>query len=247
MWREERFRIPTPSQHTLHLHNRTEQSRRRRHKLVFLHPTAGLIILLYPSKKRHNIMMFQFQGKISHRRAAAATAVAKAANAVAAASSSSSLSSLPSSSLLSLTTAAITTRGTLVLNNIRFSSSSCFKYDAPWLNYSGIDSTPSIMNFINGNFENQTPPATPAAINDSTTIPIYNPATNQLLSCIPESSPSSNSNVDAANVATAAERAILAAKSAYPSWSQTPIQIRQRLLLEYAHLLHKKEVREEIA
>ena len=189
--------------------------------------------------------MIQFQGMISHRRAALA-AVAKAANAVA-----SSSSSLPSLSSLT-TTAAMTTRGTKAFNTSRcLSSSSCFKYDAPWLNYSysGVDSTvpPSIMNFIDGNFENQTPPATAAAINDSPAIPIYNPATNQLLSCIPESSSSSSSNTNITTTATPAERAILSAKSAYPSWSQTPIQIRQRLLLEYAHLLHQKEVREEIA
>ena len=40
---------------------------------------------------------------------------------------------------------------------------------------------------------------------------------------------------------------VKAAKDAYPKWSNTPVQTRQRLLLDYAHFLHGKEVREEIA
>lgn len=49
------------------------------------------------------------------------------------------------------------------------------------------------------------------------------------------------------NEPSALDRAVEAAKRAYPGWSNTPVQTRQRLMLEYAHVLHKKEVREEIA
>jgi malonate-semialdehyde dehydrogenase (acetylating)/methylmalonate-semialdehyde dehydrogenase len=97
------------------------------------------------------------------------------------------------------------------------------------------------MNFINGKFETTT-----TTMDEKGIIPIYNPSTNNLLSVIPESSSSSSNNKTAA-AAAVTERAIRAAKEAFPSWSNTPVQNRQRLLLEYAHLLHKKEVREEIA
>mmetsp|Transcript_42268 Transcript_42268/g.88738 ORF Transcript_42268/g.88738 Transcript_42268/m.88738 type:complete len:603 (-) Transcript_42268:2309-4117(-) len=121
------------------------------------------------------------------------------------------------------------------------SSSSKFKYDAPWLhhptasNNNDDDETPMMKNFINGVFE---PPTS-----TTTTIPIYDPSTNKLLSYVPESHYGSSSQEEP----SALERAVAAAKAAYPSWSNTPVQTRQRLLLEYAHFLHRKEVREEIA
>lgn len=76
------------------------------------------------------------------------------------------------------------------------------------------------------------------------------PSTNNVLSYIPESA-SKQDDASAATATTtttsALDQAITAAKEAYPSWSSTPVQSRQRLLLEYAHFLHKTEVREEIA
>jgi malonate-semialdehyde dehydrogenase (acetylating)/methylmalonate-semialdehyde dehydrogenase len=96
------------------------------------------------------------------------------------------------------------------------------------------------MNFINGKFETTT-----TTMDNKGIIPIYNPSTNNLLSVIPESSSLSSNNNTAAAAVT--ECAIRAAKEAFPSWSNTPVQNRQQLLLEYTHLLHKKEVREEIA
>lgn len=74
-------------------------------------------------------------------------------------------------------------------------------------------------------------------------IECYDPSTNRVLSYIPESASNSSTN----NTPSALEQAVNAAKDAYPSWSSTPVQSRQRILLEYAHFLHKKEVREEIA
>ena len=105
-----------------------------------------------------------------------------------------------------------------------------FKYDAPWLHYSDNRNPPSIKNFINGSFEHDT-----TAASQDNKIPIYDPSTNNLLSYVPESTTSE------------LNRAVQAAKDAYPSWSNTPVQNRQRLLLDYAHFLHRKDIREEIA
>ncbi len=91
------------------------------------------------------------------------------------------------------------------------------------------------MNFINGSFQSHTD----AAGLTSSYIECRDPSTNKVLSYVPESSIKDG--------ASTLEQAVAAAKEAYPSWSSTPVQTRQRLLLEYAHLLHKKEVREEIA
>jgi acyl-CoA reductase-like NAD-dependent aldehyde dehydrogenase len=41
--------------------------------------------------------------------------------------------------------------------------------------------------------------------------------------------------------------AVEAARDAYPGWSGTPVQVRQRLLAEYAKLLRRREIREEVA
>jgi len=114
-----------------------------------------------------------------------------------------------------------------------------FKYDAPWLHYSEKDEHPTVKNFINGSFEN---PDTKG------NIPLYDPSSNNVLSYVPESSSSTSTTLDTnTNTPSALDRAVKAAKEAYPAWSNTPVQTRQRLMLEYAHFLHKKEIREEIA
>lgn len=82
-----------------------------------------------------------------------------------------------------------------------------------------------------------------AQMDFASNIECYDPSTNRVLSYIPESA----SNSSTKNTPSALEQAVSAAKDAYPSWSSTPVQSRQRILLEYAHFLHKKEVREEIA
>jgi len=125
-----------------------------------------------------------------------------------------------------------------------------FKYDAPWLdytanNYISKDEPPTVKNFINGKFEVGTVGDTGySTLMDLTDIPIYNPSTNEILSYVPESARSFVVNDRTMNEV---DRAVSAAKAAYPSWSNTPVQTRQRLLLDYAHFLHKPEVREEIA
>ena len=92
------------------------------------------------------------------------------------------------------------------------------------------------MNFINGSFQHPND----ANMKFSDNIE----CSDKVLSYIPESSSKQD---DASTNPSSLEQAIAAAKGAYPSWSSTPVQTRQRLLLEYAHFLHKKEVREEIA
>jgi len=118
--------------------------------------------------------------------------------------------------------------------------SSQFKYE-PWLDYSeGIDKPPTIKNFINGSFETATRDTGRGySVKDT---PLYNPSTNEILSYVLESN-----YVYLPKGENALENAVSAAKAAYPSWSNTPVQTRQRLLLDYAHFLHKPEVREEIA
>lgn len=118
------------------------------------------------------------------------------------------------------------------LSTIRATSSvkqaSTYKYDAPWLDFSSEEEVPVVKNFINGQF------TTPSPSSSSKTIPLYDPSTNKLLS----------------NVVTclsSLESAVSSANDAYSSWSNTPVQIRQRFLLEYANFLHGKEVRKEIA
>ena len=213
--------------------------------------------------------MLQCQRMTIYRRTAAMAANVNAAAAAAAAalllsSSSSSTFTLPSHS----TTILPSPRGAVPMpfnSNSRClfrftasTSSSFFKYDAPWLHYDNKNNsgnntnrtgttTPSILNFINGNFEsNKATTTTTTAMDDQRIIPIYNPSTNNQLSYISESSSLSNENSTTATP-TSIMRAIEAAKQAFPSWSNTPVQNRQRYLLEYAHLLHTKEVREEIA
>jgi len=124
-----------------------------------------------------------------------------------------------------------------------------FKYDAPWLdytanNYISKNEPPTVKNFINGKFEVGTVGDTGySTLMDLTDIPIYNPSSNEILSYVPESARSFVVN----DTMNEVDRAVSAAKAACPSWSNTPVQTRQRLLLDYAHFLHKPEVREEIA
>lgn len=195
------------------------------------------------------MMMLQYQGLVHQRRAAAATGGASASSFVSMSSHFHFLFAAKAKATSALSALSLVSRR---LSSSSSSSLSSFRYDAPWLDFDNSNSgnhasSPRIMNFINGKFETAstaTAPA-PAALTDDDDkgiIPIYNPSTNSFLSVIPELS-SSNNNTAAA----ATERAIRAAKEAFPSWSNTPVQNRQRLLLEYAHLLHKKEVREEIA
>ena len=116
-----------------------------------------------------------------------------------------------------------------------------FKYDAPWFDYSEDDNEPpTIKNFINGSFETATRDTGRGySIKD---IPVDDPSTNKILSYVLESNYAYLPKGE-----NALESAVAAAKAAYPSWSNTPVQTRQRLLLDYAHFLHKQEVREEIA
>ena len=158
---------------------------------------------------------------------------------------------------LSSASAAISKSGhKICTTNLRHLSSttttsllSQFKYDAPWLdytanNYISKDEPPTIKNFINGKFEVGTVGDTGySTLMDLTDIPIYNPSTNEILSYVPESARSFVVN----DTMNEVNRTVSAAKAAYPSWSNTPVQTRQRLLLDYAHFLHKPEVREEIA
>ncbi|KAL7516126.1 hypothetical protein ACHAWX_001176 [Stephanocyclus meneghinianus] len=97
-------------------------------------------------------------------------------------------------------------------------------HSAPWLHRPTANAAvPTIKNFINGRF-------VPSSSLDA--IHLYDPSTNHHLANVPRSSP---------------DDAIRAASDAFPSWSRTPPQIRQRFLLEYAHVLHGKETREEVA
>lgn len=116
-----------------------------------------------------------------------------------------------------------------------------FKYDAPWFDYSEDNNKPpTIKNFINGSFETATRDTGRGySVKD---IPVDDPSTNKILSYVLESNYAYLPKGE-----NALESAVAAAKAAYPSWSNTPVQTRQRLLLDYAHFLHKQEVREEIA
>mmetsp|Transcript_7243 Transcript_7243/g.11874 ORF Transcript_7243/g.11874 Transcript_7243/m.11874 type:complete len:561 (+) Transcript_7243:113-1795(+) len=122
-------------------------------------------------------------------------------------------------------------------NKITAAALSAQPNNAPWLQYYPNHKHPDVMNFINGSFQ-------PPAIGTCTDrIECRDPSTNEVLSYVPESSIKD----DTTTTPSALEQAVAAAKDAYPSWSSTPVQTRQRILLEYAHFLHKKEVREEIA
>ncbi len=94
---------------------------------------------------------------------------------------------------------------------------------------------PRVANFVNGSFRHPRP-APAATIHRDDGIPVVDPSTNVALSHVTDDSSSE-----------AIDDAVRAASDAYPGWSITPVQARQRLLAEYANLLHRGEVREEIA
>jgi acyl-CoA reductase-like NAD-dependent aldehyde dehydrogenase len=120
---------------------------------------------------------------------------------------------------------------------------------APWLVRRTDDEVPRFANFVNGSFvvapatlphrttnhhANDDDANTTATTTD-TLIPLYDPSTNDLLSHVPNSS------------RTDVHEAVYSAKAAYATWRTTPVQVRGRLLAEYAHLLRQDHVREEIA
>jgi hypothetical protein len=119
-------------------------------------------------------------------------------------------------------------------SNNRSSIKSTIPRSAPWLvqQNENDDAVPRFANFINGSFVSP-PPLNNH--NNTEDIPLYDPSTNDLLSTVPKSSH------------TAVQEAVSAAKTAYATWSTTPVQVRQRLLAEYAHLLQQVHIREEIA
>eukprot|EP00585_Thalassiosira_rotula_P012220 CAMPEP_0196130578 /NCGR_PEP_ID=MMETSP0910-20130528/902_1 /TAXON_ID=49265 /ORGANISM="Thalassiosira rotula, Strain GSO102" /LENGTH=607 /DNA_ID=CAMNT_0041389915 /DNA_START=97 /DNA_END=1920 /DNA_ORIENTATION=- len=149
------------------------------------------------------------------------------------------------------TTITITTSSRLASTSRSFAVSTAapqnnFKYDAPWFHYSEHSKEPHVMNFINGSFEPVT--VSNDDVVSSSSIPLFDPSSNKVLSYVPESHhPSQQMDNDGNESTTALNRAVAAAKQAYPAWSNTPVQSRQRLMLDYAHFLHRKEVREEIA
>jgi delta 1-pyrroline-5-carboxylate dehydrogenase len=120
-------------------------------------------------------------------------------------------------------------------NNLR-SIKSTIPRSAPWLvqQNENDDAVPRFANFINGSFVTP-PPLKNNSSNNTEDIPLYDPSTNDLLSTVPNSSH------------TVVQEAVYAAKTAYATWSTTPVQVRQRLLAEYAHLLQQVHIREEIA
>ena len=121
---------------------------------------------------------------------------------------------------------------------------------APWLvrRTEMNDEVPRFANFVNGSFvvapalhrttnnhhANDDDANTTATTTD-TLIPLYDPSTNDLLSHVPNSS------------RTDVHEAVYSAKAAYATWRTTPVQVRGRLLAEYAHLLRQDHAREEIA
>jgi len=149
------------------------------------------------------------------------------------------------SSRLASTSRSFATSTTTLQNN--------FKYDAPWFHYSEHSKEPHVMNFINGSFEevtvsNDDVVSSSSSSSNPTTTPLFDPSSNKVLSYVPESHhPSQQMDSHDNESSTALNRAVAAAKQAYPAWSNTPVQSRQRLMLDYAHFLHRKEVREEIA
>ncbi|KAL3810218.1 hypothetical protein ACHAXA_006358 [Cyclostephanos tholiformis] len=116
--------------------------------------------------------------------------------------------------------------------------------DVPWLHRDAVDGdrvgVPRFKNFVNGSHISPTCSVVvaPPSSSPDDDIPVIDPSTNEILSYVPNDSSSSSSAVN---------DAVIAAKNAYPEWSNTPVQVRQRLLAEYSNLLHKREIREEVA
>lgn len=83
---------------------------------------------------------------------------------------------------------------------------------------------PKVQNFINGKFEDS---------KTSVWIPLYNPATQELLCHVPQSTPEE------------LKRAEEGAAEAFKTWKEVPVQQRQRIFLKYQALI--REHTEELA
>eukprot|EP00563_Minutocellus_polymorphus_P002140 CAMPEP_0181047976 /NCGR_PEP_ID=MMETSP1070-20121207/15175_1 /TAXON_ID=265543 /ORGANISM="Minutocellus polymorphus, Strain NH13" /LENGTH=548 /DNA_ID=CAMNT_0023126701 /DNA_START=159 /DNA_END=1805 /DNA_ORIENTATION=- len=88
--------------------------------------------------------------------------------------------------------------------------------DAAWL--SSLSDTPVYSNLINGQF---------VASTSSELIDVTDPATNNVISRVPQTTPSE------------LESAVSSAKIAFESWRNVPIQQRQRIMLKYQDLIRR--------
>lgn len=68
-----------------------------------------------------------------------------------------------------------------------------------------------------------------SASKSTKTIPVHNPATQEVVTIVPESTQ------------TEMQAAVAAAKAAFPAWAATPLQVRVRVMLEYQALLRKNQ------
>lgn len=106
--------------------------------------------------------------------------------------------------------------------------------DAPWTGAGDEDgsSLPVFKNFVDGRFASvggrRLPPNAPV---------VSDPSAGEPLAIVRDSAASCGGVDDA----------VAAARDAFPAWRDTPVQVRQRLLLDYAHVLRRREVREELA
>jgi len=82
-------------------------------------------------------------------------------------------------------------------------------------------SVPKLKNFINGEFVES---------KATTHLEITNPATNKLISLVPETT---NEEFD---------HAVSSAKNAFKTWRNVPINTRQRYMFEYIRLLKENQV-----
>lgn len=83
-----------------------------------------------------------------------------------------------------------------------------------WLDSSSSSGTPTYKYFENGKFVS-------SMSKSESFIPVYNPATNELIANVPENTP------DEFN------QAVEKAKIAFEDWSQVPVQVRQRVMLKF--------------
>lgn len=56
---------------------------------------------------------------------------------------------------------------------------------------------------------------------------MYNPATQEVVNRVPESTPEEF------------DRAVASASAAFPAWSRTPVPTRQRVMFKFLELIHK--------
>ncbi len=82
-------------------------------------------------------------------------------------------------------------------------------------------SVPKLKNFINGQFVES---------KATTYYEIHNPATNELLSLVPETTKEEFDN------------AVAIAKNAFKTWRNIPIMTRQRYMFDYLRLLKENQV-----